>query len=655
MATRTLDYGTNTPFSGVFGRPRNLAWPVHAYRITIPATLKSGQGQLNPFERVILSMIDAVGGPDELVLADETCIPVDLVRSVVLRLRDRGLIDSDNRIIDRQRRRWEGDTHEEVYTSALVFRELVGGELLPFVHILDDSNPIKTKETDPKARTLQPQYSGRSLGAPSTREVIDAIAQMKKRVQEHGQDARMPTIDQVRAEREPEEYVLDCRIAVQTRDADFRIADPFGMGFSRALEGVFGSRLTDDESLQTWMTNWLQSLANPRPDDRERSSASGPCETPENRRRYPNLVQALTPARGASHRSVTDIYAALEWALFYTCEAHNPGIAIRQLSAETGPTYSERLSQVAASIGFDVPQHGFRPIAKGRFEDYEHRKSEMETVLAIALMQAESDEEHPMRALAANHPDFIVRIRTLASDRGVRAHGARVTLASDIELDSDSFMRGAVSTLLPAVRFDEGAPVIPRDSQADLLLDARASLLYTFGYQSFAKLGPDTQNALIDAEKFWLVAKDGDDAREFVLNLYAALQGVLRRFLGGAAPLGLTERDYMDVARGRARQSGLGDLPQGIESVNPRRIREALQGRDLSVGASVLALLLTSSEDRLANLRRNQQTFLADVGAIQQRRGHGNEPITMLKADTKKLRRTAITTLVTLLDLTNED
>ena len=45
----------------------------------------------------------------------------------------------------------------------------------------------------------------------------------------------------------------------------------------------------------------------------------------------------------------------------------------------------------------------------------------METVLAIALLQAESDGEHPMRELAISHPDFIVRIRALASDRGYRA------------------------------------------------------------------------------------------------------------------------------------------------------------------------------------------------------------------------------------------
>lgn len=655
MATRALDYGSNNPFLGVFGRPRNLAWPVDAYRITIPASLKSEQGHLNPFERVILGVIDAVGGLNESMLADETCIPVDLIRSVVLRLRDRGMIDSDNRITDLQRRRWDSDAHEDIYTSALVFRERVGGEVLPFVHVLDASNPLKTKESDQKARSLPSQNGARGRGAPSTREVIDAITQMQRRIAEHGQDARIPTIDQVRVAREPEEYLLDCRIAVLTRDADFRIADPFGIGFSRALEGVFADRLVDDESLQTWMTNWSQSLKSLRTDDVERTSDSGPYDTQENRRRYPNLVQALTPARGSVHRSVTDIYAALEWALFYTCEAHDPGIAIRLLGAETGPSFSERMSQLAASLGFEVPPLGFRPIPKGKFDDYVNQKSEMETVLGIALIQAESDPEHPLRALATSLPDFIVRIRELNSDRGHRAHRGRATLTSDIELASDALMREAVSTLLPGVRFDAEQAVTPSDSQDDLLLEARTSLQSTFSYQSFAGLGLETQNALIDAEKFWLVAADGDNAREFVLNLYAALQGVMRGFLGESAPLGLTERDYKTAAGERARMAGLGDLPSGIASVNPRRVREALGGRDLSVGASVLALLLTSNDDLLTSLALTQPTFLADVGAIQDLRGHGNEPIPMSRADAKKLRRTTITTLVTLLDLTNED
>ena len=34
---KLLDYGKPNPFSGIIGRPRNLAWPVHAYRVALAA------------------------------------------------------------------------------------------------------------------------------------------------------------------------------------------------------------------------------------------------------------------------------------------------------------------------------------------------------------------------------------------------------------------------------------------------------------------------------------------------------------------------------------------------------------------------------------------------------------------------------------------
>jgi len=600
-------------------------------------------------------MIEAVGGQDLKELSEETCLPTDLVRSVLLRLRDRELINSDNQIPAQQRRRRESDQQGEIYTSALVFRELVGGEVLPFLHVLDTSNPIKTKDTKQKAFILRSGPDVRTLGPPTTREVINAISQMRRRADEHGHLARVPTIEQVRVGREPEEYVLDCRIAVQTRDANFRIADPFGIGFSRVLERVFATRLETDENLQNWMTNWLEVLADPTQQDRTTSTVSHVYDTPSNRRRYPNLVQALTPARGRRHRSVTDIYAALEWALFYVCETHNPLIPIRQLRAEVGPRYAERMLEVAGSIGFEVHEFGFRPIPRGRLDDYDNQKAEMDTVIAIALLQAESNDEHPMHTLAALQPDFLRSIRQLAHDRGPRAHGGRVTLQSDSELASDAMMRQAVGALLPSVRFDAGTSEPVPESHADLLLDARVSLLGTVGYQVFNKLGPDSQNSLLEAEKLLLAADEGDDAREFLLNLYAALQGALRGFLGGATTPALVGSDYTTVASERARLAGLGDLPEEMRSVNPRRIREALQGKDRSLGASVLVLLLTSSEGCLSALALRQPTFLADVGTIQKRRGHGNEPIPMSIADARILRQTAIITLETLLELAEED
>ena len=65
---KLLDYGKPNPFSGIIGRPRNLAWPVHAYRVTLPKVSNDGDG-LNAFERVILKLLDVFGilNADELV------------------------------------------------------------------------------------------------------------------------------------------------------------------------------------------------------------------------------------------------------------------------------------------------------------------------------------------------------------------------------------------------------------------------------------------------------------------------------------------------------------------------------------------------------------------------------------------------------------
>ncbi len=654
MSTRTLDYGSKTPFSGVFGQPKHLAWPVNAYRVTIPAALSVGGDLVNPFERVILKVIDAVGGLDERALADETCIPVDLVRSVTLRLRDKGLINDDNLIIDQQRKTWEEDGREEDYTSALIFRELVGGRILPFVHVLDASNPLKTKIAKRGIRRLWQDDRYRHLPPPTTRNVINAITQMRKRTAAYAQTTRIPTIEQIRVGRQPEEYLLDSQIAIQSRDADFRIADPFGSGFSRILEDTFNRRLEADESLQEWMTSWRRSLSSPvLRDDEVRDRR--PFDTEENRRRYPKLVLALIPPRGAQHRSIEDIYASLEWALFYTCEANRPDIAIRRLKQESGQHFSERMSRVATSIGFEASKFGFRPIPEGKFIDYSNQSAEMDSVLAIALVQAETNPAHPLRSVAETYPDFMDRLSNLRTDRGNRAHGQRVTEPRGAELESDPFMREVVSTLLPSMHFDSNAPRAAELSLADLRLDARTSLLDAFGYQTFNRLGPSAQESLLGAEQFWLVSQDGDDARGFISNLYSALQGVLREFVGRVAALGFPESDYKTQASINAELAGLGSLPRAFTSVRPARIRDTLQGDDRSLGALVISILLVTSEVRLKELANAQPDFLTAIADIVDRRGHGNQPAPMQRAEAKNLRASTIATLITLLELDQED
>lgn len=80
MSLKVLDYGKQHPFGEIFGKTRFLAWPVNAFRVTLPNASGDDDG-LNPFERVILKILDVTGTEDARVLADETRIPLDLVKA----------------------------------------------------------------------------------------------------------------------------------------------------------------------------------------------------------------------------------------------------------------------------------------------------------------------------------------------------------------------------------------------------------------------------------------------------------------------------------------------------------------------------------------------------------------------------------------------
>ena len=653
MATRTLDLGQKSVVSGIFGRPRTLAWPVYAYRITIPARSKTEDEEFNPFERVIVNLLSIVGGMEEGALAEDICIPIDLVRNVIFRLRDRGVIDEDNQLRNAQRAASGEQAREEQYVTALVFRELVGGRVLPFVMSLDGGCTLKTKTADEYSKPLPQGSEPKYRAPPSPRDVIGAVTQMARR---SGRRMLPPLHDQVRIGREPEEYLLECEIVIQIHDADFRIGNPWGEGFSRILETAFSLRLGQDQKLQQWMLDWRNQLAAPNNEAQSHARERAPFDTPDTRRRYPKLINLLTPPRGETYRSLSGIYHSLEWALFYACEAYDTDIAIRRLSLETGADYSQWMSNLARTIGFEVPAAGFRPVLKGRLIAFsKSSEADMETVSAICLLQADGQFDHPLRRVAAAHPDFLVRLWSLKKDRDGLGHGRGRggRAAGNAPLESDAFMQEVVRTLLPSILFDQSSSGTPCASQADRRLDARTSLLSTFGHSVFGKLGPSAQEALLRAELFWLVCRDGDDAREFVFNIYSTLQGILFRFLTGSAPSELPEDGYRALANERAERAELGRLPPELETVNLRRIRETLQGNDRTLGASALALLLKASDDFLERLARDDSRFLTTIATIHAARGHGNEPVPMSKDDVAKLRRSAFASIEAL--LTNEE
>ena len=646
-----LDYGKPYPFGGIFGKPRNLAWPENAYRVTLPRTLSGGDG-LNPFERVVLKLLDAVGVMDAHALADETRIPLDLVKSILLRLQDKALIDDHNTIIEQERRDTESrKEHSPVFVTALLFREIATGKILPFIHWLDDVNSLRKREAEEETFHSIRWNDTHKTGAPTQRDVIKTLQAAKKRSAAFGRDQKMPAVQQITIVNWPETYLLNCPIAIQKSDSEFRIADPFGTGFSLILENAFEQLLEQDHKLAGWLRDWKQSLRNPRTQKHDKRPRE-PFDSEGNSQRYPNLVKTLRPSRDMAFRPIEKIYASIEWALFYACCQRPFEHVIIRLKFTAQGEHSAMLAEAAENAGLAPPKFGFRPIREGKLIDFQNAKAEFETVLAIAILQASSDQSHPLRLIAASHINFIHRIFDIKKKRDEKAHGKGAGDTPEKESSDDPFMRDMIHRLIPDIVFAD-TPVVPpdKDGCADSRLDARASIQSEFGFETFNRLGANLQDRLVHTERFWLSCTDDDDALGFVSDLYAAVQAAFGLAMTGKLPPNFGNTELIKMAEAKAVDAGLcSRFPDSLKRVKLSVIYQTLQGSSQTLGACLISFLLMADDDTLRVISESQPSFVNDVSSIITRRGHGNQPAPLAKDEIAILRKSAFTTIRMLME-----
>jgi hypothetical protein len=646
MSVRTLDLPVGNPFKRSVGAPKNLAWPVSVFRVTLPRMGANRSVELNAFESVILGLLQVSGPIGENLLAERTCLPNDMVRLVVARLQDRGYVDRDGRIKGTAQPVGQDSSTKESTAMAMVFRERVSGQLLPHLLLIRDGDVLRTKLVD-RPRILPSDVI--KQGAPTSRDILRVVQIARRRSAQFSQDSRLPTLQQIRVSPESEEFYLHCQIALQAHDGEFRIADPFGLGFSKTLEDVFDEQVAHDENLHNWLLKWRESTVAGRiREPRLNQSQSGFLEC---QHLFPELVSQL---RGDSHgrRDLRQLYAAIEWALFYCCEMNGLSTAISQLKLRSLAARSAWLVRIASSLGLQVPERGFRDFPEGRLLDLEARKVSMDPILAVALVQAEMGSEHPLRRVAIAHPDFLQQLQRLGRSRGDDVHGkAKLRQLTD-DLASDSFMQSVVSTLLPSIRFIDSLDSDTLVAQADELIQARTNLQANLGYQAMRRLGRSTETSLINAERDLISIRDGDDAQGLISNLCSAIQSALRGLMLGQAQSTVSSGFY-EIAEANLVGANLGSLPKSLKSVNLQRISSALQGRDSTLGSLTVAFLVSSEVVLLEELAVLCPRFLGVVSQLLDLRGHGNKTIEADLKVIKPLHREAVMVVGALLELTD--
>lgn len=652
---KLLDYGTPKPFGAAIGGQRDLVWPVNTYRVTLPKPVADGTG-LNPFEQLILRLLAASGAMNAQALAEETRIPLDLIESILLRLLDKALIDPFNVIVEEKDGGENDDEQVPVFATALVFRELVTGQMLPFMHWLDDNNPLQKKQEEDKRYWRIPLNDAHRHNPPTQRDIISLVRVIQRRSAASGREENTPAIQKIMIIDKAERHYLHCPIAIQKSDGEFRIADPFGNGFSLILERAFEHLLEQDEKQANWLKNWKASLSNPNAHNQDEKPKEA-FETEDNWLRFPKLLHSLRLRSNAPFHSIAQIYAALEWALFYACVQYPYETELAELRLSTQADQSALLAQAATKIGLTAPRSGFKHIREGKLIDFQHGKAELETLLAIAILQARDDESNPLLRLAMQQPEFMNHLLDIKKQRDEKGHGKGKADAPEMELSDASLMREIIQTLLPQIKFSQtpastSLSDIDSDFRADSLLDARASLQSEFGYKTFNRFGTNLQDRLVHAERAFLSWKNGDDALAFVRDLYAALQSVFEVSLIHWLPTEADDTQLIAVAGTRAVNAGLcSKLPEGLRTVRPSAVRQTLQGVGQSLGACVIALLLIADEDVLKSIASTAPSFVDDMTAVITKRGHGNEPLPMLKEQVAQLRKASYKIIKTLIEV----
>lgn len=633
---KMLDLHASFAGDAHMARPRTLAWPVLAYRVTLPDTAEGAGDALNPFERLLLTLLEIEGSASEERLAEETCIPEDFVKGVLLRLQDSGYIDDRNAIVRQSASR----QNRINFKPAMIFREIVQGKVLPYV-LYDTKPEVKLVETGYDVKQMR--WSDQRFEPVTPQEVIEAVKDQKRHERVYGDRSSIPKVSSVTVSETGERYFLECPIGMRSTDGEFRIGNPFGKGYSLLLEGVFMDELSSDENLEAWITNWRKNLVFEKGPDKA-ETVREPFDTDACRQRYPRLIPFLKP-NYYGIRTIEKLYSSIEWALFYSNERLGSRNALNLLSVSNPADTPYLVKRAAEAVGVEAPKNGFLRINRLAIDNYRDGVPEMPTALSVALLQAQSDETHPLRLFAKARPNLAIQLYEMKKERDIRSHGKGRGAQSEQSGRNEAFMKELVSALLPDVRFSNEDST--RGTKTDALLDARfearTSLLDLFGYTAFnTNLLPLTQERLVDAESFWMGFEEGEDALSFVGDLYAALQSELSQRTEAAAIRAKNDHELAVEIEKRAKELKVAPLPISLSTVRPNNIRKALQGLDeTTLGGITVAFMMCCDDEEMGRILIQDRSFFADIGEIITARGHLNEARQFTKKEVDGYRKVA--------------
>lgn len=606
---KTYDFNARTMPCGIVGRPRELAWPCKILTRAKPI-VNPGLKDLNPFEQCILKLL-ALRSRTPRELADETCLPPDLIAVILLRLFDRNKINKNYRLTPDTLAEIENhDASSEIeYRTIYQFVDCLGNKKLKEI-----SDHLKAEEINDDG---------------SIRKGADSIF-------------LHPLLKQdIPVESDAEFCILRVRMILQ-KNGDWRILNPFGNGWSKMLEASYQQFLNKTPDEVEAFSQWQE--ANSRRFTKKQTDYKPePYDTEENRSRYPQLIAALNRRNHVSGENDVDVYAALEWALFYSLRAADSKRVIQILTIDSIQNSETRLAKAASNIfGTNLQYsdlkeiHVFLPTPE-KIKGFQNtEKAEMQVVLPLAIL---ANDQLPLYLVADKYPDFLQRIFDLNQRRNAQKHGKShwATIYGPVDVE---FMQQVITILLPSILFSDSKEIkSDEDTIFDMQFNARRSLQEIFGVAQFNNMDSILQEYLIQTELFLQSNTDGKsvdesiDALACITHLYAAAECAFRPLIEDNHELFTS----FEAIEAKTKKAGLGELSVALKTIRPDLLQKTIDGNDQTLGASVVVWLLQAQPEYLKQIAIRIPSFLADISRLLTLRGHGNQICMIHKSELRQI------------------
>ena len=680
------------------GSSRGVLWPVAVFPISLPV---KGKKSLNIFEETILKLTNQ-NIKDVKRLSEEVCMDEEIIKFILNKLVELNLIDHEFEVTANGKDiilRWETET---IFDSANVFFDLIGQRLIPtviydnleFERVVEkNGKSITFFNSRHKKRNMSTSF-GRILGSnyfngidPPTSKDVSKIINIHRKLHfkyVHVSEKDKRYIPNYYAEGgaitvypNPNYYHAYCKVIFQKGSNDFIITDPFGYGFSSLLKKSYQQYLLNDEyEANKMIEKQKEAIVKKLDKSKTNKKAINLSMFSEGINDYPQVKKCLISVENYWKKSkikprnsveedkqkmylgyvLTNIYKSLEWTLKHVVDENSVDKWVDLLINQDYTGNSELISKMAKNIGFTISEKfTLFEVAAGKFKAFSEGSVELQPLLSLSIVGASNDIMHPLRSLAIKNKDWLKIIYQLKNFRDAEQHGdlqknkIKVNEAQDFKYEIYETIR----TLLPKTNVKENVKGKEVDDEDIERIDDQKRdkvfihLQEEFGYNEFKVLDKNITELLMRIELFVLentsTQEKQIDCSNAITNLASLLQNTVISILKTILIKNdvVNDRDEIIVFQQKVEQYfriSKDQFPKSLINVNPKRIKEACNGLNSTLGAVLIALINICDDRIVEELGLIKPNLIEVVGDILDKRGHGNEPVFMEFEELKSLK-----------------